>query len=235
MSAPRSAVVTGSSRGIGRDVAVQLLERGYSVIGCARGASDLQHKEYQHFRLDVTDEVSVCNMFREIAAKCGRLDLLINNAAMTKSHVALLTPLAEFASVVEVNLIGAFIVAREAIRLMKRTRFGRIINMSSINVPLASIGGAAYNASKAGLENMATTLSRECADDDITINCIGLSIVAGSGMAKSLNLAALTAKQQALIKPGSIDITDIIHAIEFFAAPQARNITGQTVYFGGVR
>jgi len=235
MHSSRTAIVTGSSRGIGRDIVVQLLERGYSVVGCSRGETDLQHDGYHHFRIDIGDDASVRRMFGEIATKYDRLDLLINNAGIALSRMALLTSSAEFASVVQVNLIGAFIVTREAIRLMKRTRFGRIINFSSINVPLASVGGAAYNASKAGLENLTITLTRECVGDDITINCIGLSMVAGSGMVEALSQSAMAAKQQVLIKPALIDIADIIHAIEFFAAPQARNITGQMVYFGGVR
>jgi 3-oxoacyl-[acyl-carrier protein] reductase len=174
-------------------------------------------------------------MFSEIASEFARIDLVVNNAGLALSRLALLTSAAEFASVIRVNLVGAFIVSREAIRLMKRTRFGRIVNFSSINVPLASSGGAAYNAAKAGLENLAITLSRECAQDDITINSIGLSLVAGSGMVEGLNSVALAEKQSALIKPDLIEITEIIHAIEFFAAPDARNITGQTVYFGGVK
>jgi 3-oxoacyl-[acyl-carrier protein] reductase len=172
-------------------------------------------------------------MFAEIASTRGGVDLLINNAGSASSQVALLMSSATFASVVQTNLVGTFIVTREALRLMKRRRFGRIINFSSINVPLASVGGAAYNASKAALESLAKTLSRECANDDIAINCIGLSLVAGSGMVEAVAPAALAAKQQALIKPASLDIAEVMHAIEFFASPQARNITGQTIYCVG--
>lgn len=235
MVSHRTTVITGSGRGIGRDIATYLIERGDAVIGCSRGGSQLSHAKYRHFCTDVSDEVSVRKMFSEIASEFGRVDLVINNAGLALSRPALLTSAAEFASIIQVNLIGAFIVSREAIRLMKRTRFGRIVNFSSINVPLASSGGAAYSAAKAGLENLAITLSRECAKDDITINSVGVSLVAGSGMVKELSAAALTEKQSALIKSALIEITEIIHVIEFFAAPDARNITGQTVYFGGVR
>jgi 3-oxoacyl-[acyl-carrier protein] reductase len=235
MRSPRTVLVTGSSRGIGRAIAGQLLERGDTVIGCARGDCDLQHRGYRHFRVDIADDTAVRGMFSAITSEHGRLDLLINNAGVGLSRMALLTSSAEFASILQVNLLGTFIVAREAMRLMKRARFGRIINFSSINVPLASVGGAAYNATKAGLENLTVTLARECADDDITVNCIGLSLVAGTGMVDALDPKAIQAKQQALIKPSLIDVSDVLHAVEFFAAAEARNITAQTVYFGGVQ
>ena len=132
----KTALVTGSSRGIGHDIAAYLIEHGDTVIGCSRGASQLSHEKYRHFRTDVSDEGSVRKMFSEIASEFGRIDLLVNNAALALSRLALLTSAAEFASIIQVNLTGAFIVSREAIRLMKRTRFGRIVNFSSINVPL---------------------------------------------------------------------------------------------------
>jgi len=235
MHSPRTVLITGSSRGIGRAIAGHLLEQGDTVIGCARGECDLQHKNYRHFRADISDDATVRAMFAAIASEDGRLDLLINNAGIGLSRLALLTSSAEFSSVLQVNLLGTFIVCREALRLMKRARFGRIVNFSSINVPLASVGGVAYNATKAALENMTVTLARECADEDITINCIGLSLVAGTGMIDALDAKALAAKQQGLIKPALIGNADVLHAIEFFAAPEARNITGQTIYFGGVR
>jgi 3-oxoacyl-[acyl-carrier protein] reductase len=235
MGSVRTAVVTGSSRGIGRALAARFLERGDMVIGCSRSKGDLKHERYRHFSVDVADEAGVRGMFSMIAEDGARIDLLVNNAGIGLSRLALLTPSAEFANIMKVNLLGAFIVAREALRLMKRARFGRIVNFSSINVPLASIGGVAYNASKAGLESLAATLARECASEDITINCIGLSVVSATGMAENLSAAALAEKQKGLVKPSLIDIAEILHAIDFFAAPEARNVTGQTVYFGGVR
>ena len=117
---------------------------------------------------------------------------------------------------------------------MQRQRYGRIVNFSSINVPLGSVGSALYNASKAGVEAMARALTRECGNVDITINTLGLSLVANSGMLDSLSPKALAAKQEALLKPKVLEVEEIMHAINFFASPLARNISCQTVYFGGV-
>ena len=135
----------------------------------------------------------------------------------------------------ETNLVGAFTVLRETIKHMMRAKRGRIVNISSINVPLGSVGGALYNASKAGLENLGHTLAREIGAADITVNTIGLSLVAGSGMAADLSDKALADKQAGLIRPDPITTEEIAHAIDFFASDAARNITNQIVYFGGVR
>jgi 3-oxoacyl-[acyl-carrier protein] reductase len=231
----RTALVTGSSRGLGRTVAEQLLNRGYSVVGCSRTEVEFSHQSYRHYVADVTDEIAVRRMFHEMAVEKIYIDVLINNAGMSASSLALWTSPQTFADVINVNLVGAFIVTREAIRVMKARGFGRIINFSSINVPLSSVGGAPYNASKAGLENLSATLARECGADDITVNCVGLAVVADTGMADHLAASAINEKQMALMKPASVDIEQVMHVIEFFAAPEARNITAQTTYFGGLR
>ena len=107
--------------------------------------------------------------------------------------------------------------------------------MTSINVPMASVGGVAYNASKAGLDAMMRTLVNEIGPaEDITLNALGLSLVAQSGMVEGLSEAALVAKVSRLPKPALLEVAEIIHALDFLAAPEARNITGQTLYFGGV-
>ncbi|MEE1610165.1 SDR family NAD(P)-dependent oxidoreductase [Microvirga sp. CF3016] len=232
---PRIVLVTGSSRGVGRGLVEALLAEGDYVYGCSRSGQQLiEHKRYRHVLLDVANEAAVRKMLNEIVTTHGRLDVVVNNAGVSSSRLGLLTPASDFMHVLEANLVGAFIVMRESIRLMKRTKFGRIINFSSINVPLASVGGASYNASKAALENLCITLSRECASDDITINCLGLSLVGESGMVDALPQEALAAKQQQLIKPALLSVRDVLHAVNFFASPNARNITGQTIYFGGV-
>jgi 3-oxoacyl-[acyl-carrier protein] reductase len=230
----RVVIVTGSSRSVGLGVADSLLARGDIVIGCSRGPSAITHERYEHFSVDVTDEVAIREMYAQTAAKHGGIDLLVNNAGVSWSRLTMLTSAKDFQEVVRINLVGTFVVSREAIRLMKRKRFGRIVNFSSINVPLASVGGAPYNASKAGVENLAITLSRECAGDDITINSIGISLMQASHMVQGLAPAVLAAKQDALIKPALIGMSELMHVIEFFAAPEARNVTGQIVYFGGV-
>lgn len=235
MSDPRTILITGASRSIGRALAARYANAGHRVFGCARGASDFVHDNYTHIEADITDEAAVRDVFKAVVDAGATIDLLINNAGITQAKPALLTGSAEAAGILETNLTGAFTVLREAIKHMMRAKQGRIVNFSSINVPLGSVGGALYNASKAGLENLGHTLAREIGKADITINTLGLSLVEGSGMAEGLADKALAEKQAELIKPDLIDIDEIAHAVDFFASDAARNITNQVVYFGGVR
>lgn len=231
----RSLLITGASRGVGRMLAEHYLDRGRRVIGVSRGESDLAHPLYRHVAMDTGDEVAVRRLFTGLLREGERVEVLINNAGATLNRPALTTGAAEAEALLRVNVLGAFLMAREAAKAMMRARFGRIISMSSINAPLGSIGGALYNASKAAVENLTHTMARELAGAGITVNAIGLSLVGGSGMVAGLSEKALADKRAELIKPDFLDIAEVAHAIDFLADDRAANITNQVLYFGGVR
>ena len=235
MQPTHTLLITGASHGLGRALAETYAKAGHRVFGCGRSNSDLIHENYRHIIADINDDDTVRGLFKEIVAAGGLVDVLINNAGLTLSRPAMLTTTPEAEKIMRTNVLGAFAVMRETIKHMKRTRHGRIINISSINVPLGSTGGAVYNASKAALENLGHTLSREVARDDITLNTIGLSVVANTGMTDELNDKSLKEKQAGLVKPKLIDVTEITHTIDFIISEEARNITNQIIYFGGVR
>jgi 3-oxoacyl-[acyl-carrier protein] reductase len=229
-----SVMVTGSSRGLGRSIAEHFLSKGFQVIGCSRQQSDLSHTNYKHFYLDVSRESDVKSMFKEAALWCAPIGLLINNAGISQSSLGVLTSGEVAAGILEANLLGNFLVTREALKIMQRKKFGRVINFSSINIPLQSVGSSLYNASKAGIDAMSKVLVRECGRADITINTLGLSLVENSGMLDGLTPKAIAEKQDGLVKPMTLNLSEIIHVIEFLTSPLAKNITGQTIYFGGV-
>ncbi len=226
-------LVTGSSRGLGKLLAEAYLGLGKMVLGCSRNFSTIEHENYRHFMLDITDEASVVAMFRDISLLKIRLNLVINNAGTMQSTLGIMTSAKIADEVIRANILGTFLVTREALKLMQRQRYGRIVNFSSINVPLGSVGSSIYSASKAAVEAMAIPLSRETAKYNITINTLGLSVVNETGMSDSLGPKALAEKQRHLIKPDIINIEEIIHSINFFASPLAKNISRQTIYFGG--
>lgn len=228
-----SILVTGSSRGLGKSLAEAYLSMGMKVFGCSRNPAAIEHQNYRHFTLDITDEQSVVAMFKEIYSLKTRLDLTINNAGITQASLGILTNADAAREIINTNVLGTFLVTREALKLMQRQRYGRIVNFSSINVPQGSVGSSLYSASKAALESMALTLSRENAKVDITINTIGLSLVDKTGMLGSLSPKAVTEKQSLLVKPELLNVEEIIHAIDFFSSPLAKNISAQTIYFGG--
>lgn len=235
MDARRRILITGASRGVGRALAEHYVRAGNAVAGCSRQASSLNTPNYSHYSIDITSEAAVKELFAGLSSNGAPVEVLINNAGVALSRLSILTSAIEADRILRTNFTGAFLVIREAIKMMKRNRFGRIINFSSINVPLGSTGSAIYSASKAALEHLAFTLSREVATDDITINTIGLSLVAGEGMAAALSVDALREKQASLIKPKPLQIEEIVHAIDFFASEFSGNITNQVLYFGGVR
>lgn len=227
-------LVTGSSRGLGLELVKLLAVRGEQVIGVSRSASEFSHPNYSHYEVDISNEKEIPALFHEVR-RLGKLSYLINNAAIAISRPALLTGAGSFEEILRVNLVGSFIISRESLKLMKVQGFGRIINISSINVKLASAGGVAYNAAKAGLENVAQTLSSEIHySEDITINNVGVSLVDGSGMVEKLSDKALADKTKHLKRNSLLKPEEILHTIDFFASPTARNISGHTIYFGGL-
>jgi 3-oxoacyl-[acyl-carrier protein] reductase len=133
-----------------------------------------------------------------------------------------------------INLLGAFTVTRGVARIMKRNKFGRVIYLSSVAVSLGLPGTVIYGATKAGLEQMAFTLSHEFSKDDITFNALGISLYR-SRLLALLSPTGLATARSGLTKSAELEIDEIINAVNFFASDSARQITGQTLYFGGVR
>ena len=145
-------LITGDRKGIGRYLSEYYLEKGMTVIGCSRSETDLKHKNYQHFCLDVSDEQAVKKMYSEIRQTYGRLDVLINNAGVDLSFAPiLLLPYKSALRTVEVNLLGTFLMSREAAKIMMKNSFGRIINFSSMAVKHEVKGEAIYTASKSAI------------------------------------------------------------------------------------
>lgn len=235
MNDDTTILITGSSRGLGRALAELYTERGLTVFGCSRTKSDFKHKSYHHITTDISNEAGVKALFAELLQLSVRPGILINNAGIKRDSVALLATLEQAQDMMSSNFFGTFLVIREAAKLMKRAKFGRIINISSMAVPLASVGNGLYTATKAAVEQFSRSLSREISRDDMTVNTVGVSIFENSDMVRSLNPNALEKAQENLIKPSPLTVQEISHVIDFFADPKASSITGQTIYFGGIR
>lgn len=228
------ALVTGTSRGLGWAIARALLERGDVVFGCSRGEATIEHPAYRHTQTELTEAAAVEGMFGRIRqAQAGHLGLVVHSAGVSHRRLAVMTSAAEADAVIRGNLLATFLVNREAMKAMRRRRQGRIVNLSSINVRQAALGSALYNASKSGIETLTRSLSRECAEGDITINCLGLSLVKDGGMADEVTGVARAERLGSLVKADPLAVAEVLHAIDFLASPLARSITGETLYFGG--
>lgn len=233
--AQRNIVITGASRGIGRALAQWYLDSGCHVFGISRGAPTVESERYRHLIADVTDEAAVRTAIAQVGGSLKRIDLLINGAAVKHDAMSMFASADDARSMLSTNVLGSFLVTREALRLMKKRRFGRIVNISSVAVPLGSLGTSLYAATKAAVQQIVHSMVREVGNEDITINTIGVSWFEGSGMAETIKESAMAELKATLPKPSALSTGELIHAIEFFASPLARSITDQVVYFGGVR
>jgi 3-oxoacyl-[acyl-carrier protein] reductase len=233
MDALPVTLITGARKGIGRALCEHYLSRQHLVIGCSRSATSLVHDHYQHVMLDVADEAAVTALFAQINKRYGRLDHLINNAGIASLNSVLLTPLATWEEIFRTNVTGTFLFCRAAARQMIKRKYGRIVNFSSVAVPLSLEGEAAYAASKAAVESLTKILAKEFAPFGITVNALGPNPVA-TDLTRSIpeeKLQSLLARQ-AIARRG--EMSDVTNVTDFFMSPQSDFITGQTLFLGGI-
>ncbi len=234
MNGPNMIVlITGSRKGIGYQLVQHYLSIGCVVIGCSRSESEFKHNYYYHYILDVSDEEKVSLMFYDIRKKFGRLDVLINNAGMASLNHSLLTPVSTVKKLFDTNFLGTFIVSRQAVKLMQKNKFGRIINFSTVAVPLNLEGEAIYASSKCAVEQFTKIFSKEVSSMGITVNLIGPTPIQTDliKVVPKVKIDELLG-QQAIKRLGEFE--DVINVIDFYIKKESNFITGQTIYLGGV-
>ena len=228
----KTVIITGASRGIGLSCVKNGLGKGYRIVGCSRTDSPIQHEAYHHFCLDVCDEKAVRSLMQDLAIE-EQVYGLLNCAGVASMNHSLLTPMQTVYKVLNTNVAGTFLLSREAARLMKRHKTGRIINFGSVAVPLKLAGEAIYAASKAALVSLTEVMAHELAPFGITCNLIGPNPIA-TDLIKAVPKTKLqdVLNRQALPRYGNMD--DIVNVIDFFLRPESDFITGQQIYLGGV-
>jgi 3-oxoacyl-[acyl-carrier protein] reductase len=229
----KTIVITGTRKGIGKEMAKHYLAEGWQVVGCSRGEGSIKHAHYQHFALDVGDEDAVIAMARTIKASHGQVDALLNNAGIASMNHALLTPASTVNRILQTNVVGTFLFCREMAKLMRRTRNGRIINFTTVAHPLNLEGEAIYAASKAAVESLTRILARELAELNITVNAIGPTPIA-TDLIRGVPRAKMDAllARQAVRRMG--EVRDVINAVDFYLREESDFITGQVLYLGGI-
>lgn len=234
MTTERQVVlITGARKGIGRFLAERFVRNGALVEGCSREPPDWSLEGYNHHLADVANEAQVKAMISAIGKRHGRLDIVINNAGVAAMNHSLLTPLASVDRIFNTNVCGVFLVCREAARLMQRRRFGRIVNLSTVAVPLRLEGEALYAASKSAVEMLTRILAREFGPLGITVNAVGPTPIE-----TDLIRGVPAEKIQKIIDSLAIRrlgrFEDVANVIDFFVRPESDYVTGQVIYLGGI-
>lgn len=238
----KSALVTGASRGIGRSIALQLAEEGYNVAVNYAGSKEkaeavveeIKAKGVDSFAIqaNVADADEVKAMIKEVVSQFGSLDVLVNNAGITRDNLLMRMKEQEWDDVIDTNLKGVFNCIQKATPQMLRQRSGAIINLSSVVGAVGNPGQANYVATKAGVIGLTKSAARELASRGITVNAVAPGfIVSDMTDALSDELKEQMSTQIPLARFGQD--TDIANTVAFLASDKAKYITGQTIHVNG--
>jgi 3-oxoacyl-[acyl-carrier protein] reductase len=227
------AVVTGATRGLGKTIAEHFLSEGARVVGLARGDATIDDPRYTHLHADVSNAGEVHEAFVKIARECPVIHVAVNNAGVFTSQYALIMPAERARAMVETNLLGSFHVSREAARIMRKGKYGRIVNIGSIATRIEPVGSAIYAATKAGIAAMQNVMAKELAPFNITCNTVAVTFVE-TDMLEQFPRDQIDAHVKALPISRYATGADVCHAVDFFASKKSSYITAQTLFLGGI-
>lgn len=235
------ALVTGASQGIGRAIALRLAAQGARVILAARGSSKLESLAEEiraaggdalPFSLDVARSADVAGQLRMLPKEYADVDILINNAGITRDSLMARMTLEQWNEVLRTNLTGSFAVTREFVRVMMRKRWGRILFISSVVGLMGNIGQANYAASKAGMIGFSKSLARELGSRNITSNVIAPGFI-DTAMTEDMDEKARKEMAETIVmrRFGSVD--EVAATTLFLASEEAGYITGEVINVSG--
>lgn len=234
------ALVTGASRGIGAAIAHELAVRGLKVIGTAtteEGAAriSLALADFPGCvgrRLDVNDTPAAEALIQTITRDYGGLQVLVNNAGITRDSLAMRMKDEDWDAVLQTNLKAVFCMSRAVMRTMMKQRYGRIVSITSVVGASGNAGQANYAAAKAGVAGMTRALARELGSRAITVNCVAPGFIdtdMTSGLSEEQHEALLTQ-----VPLGRLGLpTEVAHAVAYLASPEAAYVTGQELHVNG--
>lgn len=234
-------LVTGATRGIGRAISEELAKRGVNIIVAGRNieaANEVAYSLKQYgvktlgLKIDVSSAEDVKRAFEIIRKEFQRIDILINNAGITKDGLLMRMGDEAWDTVIDVNLKGVFLCSREAIKDMVSQKYGRIVNITSVAAFMGNPGQANYSASKAGIVGFTKTVAREYASRGITVNAVAPGFIT-TAMTDILP-ERIKEEMRKLIPLGRFGtVEDVANAVIFLASPKSGYITGQVIHVNG--
>ena len=238
----QTAIITGSSRGIGRTTAEEFAKRGVNIIivDINGGNAEIVAEEIKSrygvetlgIKADISKSDDVKRLFDEAVKKFSKIEILVNNAGITRDNLLIRMKDEEWDAVLNINLKGAFLCSREAVKIMSKIKYGRIINLASVVAFMGNPGQVNYSASKAGLVALTRTIAKEYASRGITVNAVAPGFIQ----------TAMTAQLPEKVKEEMLRMIplerfgtteDVANAIIFLALPESEYITGQVIHVNG--
>ena len=231
----KKILITGASRGIGKDIALKSKEKGYEVLGTSttnEGVSSLKENGIHGLQLDLNDKKSVESFNGLLIQEHPDIAVLVNNAGITRDNIVLRMSEKEWTDVLNVNLNGAFKVTKTVLKFMLKKRWGRILNITSTSASTGNRGQANYAAAKAGIEAFSKSLAKEVGSRGITVNAIAPGYIQ-TDMTEviSENVKEEILSQIPLSRFGKPE--EISQLVDFLISDEASYITGQTIHING--
>ena len=231
----KTALVTGASRGIGNAIALELKQKGYSVIGTATsqaGVDSLLEKDIEGYILDLNSNDSIDQFWCLLEENNKSISVLVNNAGITRDNIVLRMSDEEWSDIMNVHLYGTFQLCKRSLKMMLKNKWGRIINISSASASIGNRGQSNYAAAKAGVEAFTKSLAKEVGKRDITINSVAPGFISTDMTEQNEGVNSdYLVKEIPLGRFG--EPNEVASLVGFLCSEDASYITGQTVHING--
>ena len=231
----KKVLITGSSRGIGKAIALELKEKGYEVIGTAtskKGIDSLSKENITGLLLDLNSLDSIENFNETIQSNHSDISILINNAGITQDNLVISMKRKEWMDIINIHLNGTFTISKKVLKFMLKKRWGRIINITSASASIGNRGQSNYAAAKSGVEAFSKSLSKEVGSRGITVNCLAPGYI-DTDMTNSISLEQKKEINKLIPLNRFGKPEEIAKMVSFLVSEDGSYITGQTIHING--
>lgn len=231
----KTALITGASRGIGKAIALELKNNGFSVIGTATtadGVKKLMEDDIKGYVLDLNSPKSVEDFWNKIEDNGELISVLVNNAGITRDNIVLRMSDDQWSDIMNVHLNGTFQLSKRALKMILKNKWGRIINISSASASIGNRGQSNYAAAKAGVEAFTKSLAKEVGKRDITVNAVAPGFISTDMTEQNEGVSSKDlVKEIPLGRFG--EPNEVANLVHFLCTDDASYITGQTIHING--